>query len=229
MSPVSKGLREVIAMNSSNTIEQLLAGRVVGILRLPEPHHALRALEVAIEHGLRAVEVTMTTPGALSILQEARRRWDGKALVGAGTVLTAEEAQQAIDAGAQFVVSPILDEGMVQTALKHGIPPVPGVFSPTEAYRAWRMGASIVKVFPAATLGTQFFRELKAPLPQIRLMAVGGLNAHNAAEYLHAGADMVGVGGALFPKQAIAVGEFEGVAQSAESLAMLAHLHLEHL
>lgn len=214
-------------MNINNVVEQLLAVRVVGILRLPEPDHALRALEVAIEHGLRAVEVTMTTPNALQILQETRRRWDGKALVGAGTVLTAEEVQQVIGAGAQFVVSPILDEEMVQTALKHNVPPVPGVFSPTEAYRAWRMGAPVVKVFPAVTLGAQFFRELKAPLPQIRLMAVGGINAHNAAEYLHAGADMVGVGGALFPKQAIAMGEFEGVAQTAEALAGLAHLHLE--
>lgn len=214
-------------MKTQKMVEQLLAGRVVGILRLPESDHALRALEVAIEHGLHAVEVTMTTPNALQILREARKRWDGKALVGAGTVLTAEEAQQVIDAGAQFVVSPILDEGMVQTALKHDIPPVPGVFSPTEAYRAWRMGAPVVKVFPAVTLGTQFFRELKAPLPQIRLMAVGGINAHNAAEYLHAGADMVGVGGALFPKQAIAMGELEGVAQTAQALAGLAHLHLE--
>lgn len=214
-------------MDMNSVVEQLLAGRVVGILRLPEPDHAVRALEVAIEHGLRAVEVTMNTPSALQILQEARKRWDGKALVGAGTVLTAEEAQQVIDAGAQFVVSPILDEGMLQTALKHDVPPVPGVFSPTEAYRAWRMGAPVVKVFPAVTLGTQFFRELKAPLHQIRLMAVGGINAHNAAEYLHAGADMVGVGGALFPKQAIAMGEFEGVAQTAKVLAGLAHLHLE--
>ncbi|MGQ9488038.1 MAG: bifunctional 4-hydroxy-2-oxoglutarate aldolase/2-dehydro-3-deoxy-phosphogluconate aldolase [Armatimonadota bacterium] len=214
-------------MDMNSVVEQLLVGRVVGILRLPEPDHAMRALEVAIGHGLRAVEVTMTTPNALQILQEARKRWDGKALVGAGTVLTAEEAQQVIDAGAQFVVSPILDEGMLQTALKHDVPPVPGVFSPTEAYRAWQMGAPVVKVFPAVTLGIQFFRELKAPLPQIRLMAVGGINAHNAAEYLHAGADMVGVGGALFPKQAITMGEFEGVAQTAEVLATLAHLLLE--
>lgn len=216
-------------MDMNGVVEQLLAGRVVGILRLPEPDQALHALEVAIENGLHAVEVTMTTPNALQILQEARKRWDDKALVGAGTVLTAEEAQQVIDAGAQFVVSPILDEGMVQTALKHNTPPVPGVFSPTEAYQAWRMGAPVVKVFPAGTLGTQFFRELKAPLPEIRLMAVGGINAHNAAEYLHAGADMVGVGSALFPKQAIAMGEFEGVAQTAEALATLAYLHLEQI
>ncbi len=215
-------------MSMQNVVQQLLSSRVVGILRLPEPEHALRALEVAIEHGLHAVEVTMTTPNALQILQEACKRWGDRVLVGAGTVLTAEDAEGAIRAGAQFVVSPVLDEGMVTTALKHDVPPIPGVFSPTEAYRAWRMGAPIVKVFPAVTLGTQFFRELKAPLPQIPLMAVGGLNAHNAAEYLHAGADMVGVGGALFPKQAIQMGEFEGVAQTAEALAALAHLHIEH-
>ena len=208
-------------------VEQLLARRVVGILRLPQSDMALRALEVAIEHGLRAVEVTMTTPNALEVLREARRRWDGHALVGAGTIMDAVTAQEVIDAGAQFVVSPVLDEGMVETALSRQVPPVPGVFSPTEIYRAWSMGAPVVKVFPAVTLGAAFFREVKAPLPQIPLMAVGGLNAHNAAEYLHAGADMVGVGGALFPKTAILAGEFEGVAQTAEALATLAHLHIE--
>lgn len=209
------------------TVQELLAQRVVGILRLPQSDLALHALEVAIEHGLRAVEVTMTTPNALEILREARRRWEGTALVGAGTVLDAVAAVQAIEAGAQFVVSPILDEGMVESAVKREVPPIPGVFSPTEAYRAWSVGAPIVKVFPAITLGAQFFRELKAPLPQIPLMAVGGLNAHNAADYLHAGADMVGVGGALFPKTAILAGEFEGVAQMAEALAALRHLHIE--
>ncbi len=208
-------------------VQQLLAGRVVGILRLPRSDLALQALEVAIEHGLRAVEVTMTTPNALEILRAARQRWDGKALVGAGTVLNAEEAQAVIEAGAQFVVSPILDAGMVETALRANVPPIPGVFSPTEMVTAYRLGAPIVKVFPAVTLGTAFFKEMKAPLPQIPLMAVGGLNAHNAAEYLHAGADMVGVGGALFPKAAILAGEFEGVAQTAEALAALSHLHIE--
>ena len=209
-------------------VQQLLAGRVVGILRLPRSDLALQALEVAIEHGLRAVEVTMTTPNALEILQAARQRWDGKALVGAGTVLNAQEAQAVIDAGAQFVVSPILDAGMVETALRANVPPIPGVFSPTEIVTAYRLGAPVVKVFPAVTLGTAFFKEVKAPLPQIPLMAVGGLNAHNAAEYLHAGADMVGVGGALFPKAAILAGEFENVAQTAEALAALSHLHIEH-
>jgi 2-dehydro-3-deoxyphosphogluconate aldolase/(4S)-4-hydroxy-2-oxoglutarate aldolase len=209
-------------------VQQLLAGRVVGILRLPRSDLALQALEVAIEHGLRAVEVTMTTPNALEILQAARQRWDGKALVGAGTVLNAQEAQAVIDVGAQFVVSPILDAGMVETALRANVPPIPGVFSPTEIVTAYRLGAPVVKVFPAVTLGAAFFKEVKAPLPQIPLMAVGGLNAHNAAEYLHAGADMVGVGGALFPKAAILAGEFEGVAQTAEALAALSHLHIQH-
>lgn len=210
------------------TVQELLAQRVVGILRLPQSELALRALEVAIEHGLRAVEVTMTTPNAPEILREARNRWEGRALVGAGTVLDAENARQVIDAGAQFVVSPILDAGMVETALKANVPPIPGVFSPTEIFTAYRMGAPIVKVFPAVTLGAPFFKEVKAPLPQVLLMAVGGLNAHNAAEYLHAGADMIGVGGALFPRAAILAGEFEGVAQTAEALAALRHLHLEH-
>lgn len=210
-------------------VRELLAQRVVGILRLPQSDLALQALEVAIEHGLGAVEVTMTTPNAIEILREARKRWEGKALVGAGTVLDAESAKQVIDAGAQFVVSPILDAGMVGTALEANVPPVPGVFSPTEIVQAYRMGAPIVKVFPAVTLGAPFFKEVKAPLPQIPLMAVGGLNAHNAAEYLHAGADMVGVGGALFPRAAILAGEFEGVAQTAEALATLRQLHLEHL
>ncbi|MDW8103589.1 MAG: bifunctional 4-hydroxy-2-oxoglutarate aldolase/2-dehydro-3-deoxy-phosphogluconate aldolase [Armatimonadota bacterium] len=205
-------------------VRELIAQRVVGVLRLPRSDLALRALEVAIEHGVTAVEVTLTTPNALEILSEARKRWEGRAWVGAGTVLDAEHTRQAIEAGAQFVVSPILDAGMVEAALEAEIPPIPGVFSPTEIVTAHRWGAPIVKVFPAVTLGTAFFKEVKAPLPGIPLMAVGGIHAHNAAEYLHAGADMVGVGGALFPKTAILAGEFEGVAQAAEALAALRHL-----
>lgn len=210
-----------------DVVSELLALRVVGVLRLPRSDLALRALEVAIEHGIGAVEVTLTTPDAQHILREARRRWEGKALVGAGTVLNADEARQAVEAGAQFVVSPILDAGMIQAALDAGVPPIPGVFSPTEIVTAYRLGAPIVKVFPAVTLGTPFFKEVKAPLPSIALMAVGGIHAHNAAEYLHAGADLVGVGGALFPKTAILAGEFEGVAQTAEALAALRHLQYE--
>lgn len=210
-----------------DVVSELLALRVVGVLRLPRSDLALRALEVAIEHGIGAVEVTLTTPDAQHILREARRRWEGKALVGAGTVLNADEARQAVEAGAQFVVSPILDAGMIQAALDAGVPPIPGVFSPTEIVTAYRLGAPIVKVFPAVTLGTPFFKEVKAPLPSIPLMAVGGIHAHNAAEYLHAGADLVGVGGALFPKTAILAGEFEGVAQTAEALAALRHLQYE--
>jgi 2-dehydro-3-deoxyphosphogluconate aldolase/(4S)-4-hydroxy-2-oxoglutarate aldolase len=210
-------------------VQQMLEQRVVGILRLPQSDLALQALEVAIEHGLRVVEVTMTTPNALEILREARRRWDGKALVGAGTVLSALEAQAVIDAGAQFVVSPIVDAGMVEAALRADVPPIPGAFSPTEIVHACRLGAPIVKIFPAATLGAAFFQEVKAPLPQIPLMAVGGLHAHNAAEFLHAGADMVGVGSALFPKAAILAGELEGVAVTAKTLAALRHLRIGHV
>lgn len=210
-----------------DVVDELLAQRVVGVLRLPSSDLALRALEVAIEHGIGAVEVTMTTPDALRILTEARRRWEGKALVGAGTVLEAEQTRRAVEAGAQFVVSPILDAGMIRAALEAEVPPIPGVFSPTEIFTAWRLGAPIVKVFPAATLGTLFFKEVKAPLPSIPLMAVGGIHAHNAVEYLHAGADLVGVGAALFPRAAILAGELEGVAQAAEALAALRHLHYE--
>lgn len=209
-----------------SVVDALMEQRVIGILRLPTAELALQALEVAIAHGLQAVEVTLTTPNALALVREARSRWDGKALVGAGTVLNSEEAQQAIEAGAQFVVSPILDRGMVETALEAEVVPIPGVFTPTEIVTAYRWGAPIVKVFPAVSLGTQFFKEVKAPLPHIPLMAVGGVNAHNAAEYLQAGADMVGVGGALFPKEAILAGELEGVAQAAAALASLRHLHL---
>lgn len=205
-------------------VDALQQQRVIGILRLPSAELALPALEVAIAHGLRAVEVTLTTPNALGLVREARSRWDGKALVGAGTVLNSEEAQQAIEAGAQFVVSPILDRGMVETALEAEVVPIPGVFTPTEVVTAYRWGAPIVKVFPAVSLGTQFFKEVKAPLPHILLMAVGGVNAHNAAEYLQAGADMVGVGGALFPKEAILAGDLEGVARTAAALASLRNM-----
>lgn len=208
-------------------VQRLLAGRVVGILRLPRSDLALQALEVAIEHGLRAVEVTMTTPNALEILRRA------SAMGRQGTGGRRDGVERAGGAGSHRRRGAVCC--LADTGCGHGGDRIAGecaahsrVFSPTEIVTAYRLGAPVVKVFPAVTLGAAFFKEVKAPLPQIPLMAVGGLNAHNAAEYLHAGADMVGVGGALFPKAAILAGEFEGVAQTAEALAALSHLHIQH-
>jgi 2-dehydro-3-deoxyphosphogluconate aldolase/(4S)-4-hydroxy-2-oxoglutarate aldolase len=153
--------------------------------------------------GIRLLEVTLNTPDALKIIRSWQRRYDGCAHIGAGTVLDLEMAKQAIDAGAQFLISPNLDEDVVRLGVQNGVEVWPGVMTPTEIVRGWKAGATAVKVFPAATLGPNFFKEVRGPLSQIPLVAVGGINLQNAKEFLNAGAVGVGVGGSLFDRTLI--------------------------
>jgi len=189
------------------TKEQVLAGivkaKVVAVIRMKD---AARLAEVAAalsRGGVTALEVTMTVPGAVEIIRAMARDKAPGVLVGAGTVLDAGTASDVIAAGADFVVSPITDGDMILACREAEVLVAPGAFTPTEILTAWRAGADIVKVFPATSLGPQFFRDLRGPLPQVRLMPTGGVTIENAREFLAAGACCVGIGTALLDKEAI--------------------------
>ena len=191
---------------------------VVAVIRLQDPTRLRAVVDALAAGGIRALEVTMTVPGAIELIAEIAPTLPADFLIGAGTVLDAETARRAIDAGAQFVVSPILRPAVVDEAHRLGRPAMPGCFSPTEIQQAWDAGADIVKVFPATSLGPAFFRDVRGPLPHLKLMPTGGVSIENADEWIRAGAVAVGVGSALLDPRAIAAGEYSSITEKAKRI-----------
>ncbi len=188
---------------------------VVAIVRAKSARQLLAVAEAVRAGGLNAIEVSLTTPGALeAIRQLVDQRWPDL-FVGAGTVLDPHSAYAAISAGAQFIICPTLDPRTIEVCHLHSTPVVPGAYTPTEILNAWRAGADTVKVFPAEAGGPAYIRAIKAPLPHVSLMAVGGVDLSNAADFIRAGADMIGVGSALISHDLLDREEFETIARLA--------------
>lgn len=178
--------------------EALLASGVIAVVRLPEAA-GLRAVAAALAAGgVSAVEITLTTPGALEAIGELASE-DGVhgCVIGAGTVLDERAARDVIAAGARFVVSPTLERAVLRRCRDAEVPCIPGALTPTELLEAWRSGASLVKLFPASLLGPRYAREVLAPLPFLRLVPSGGVALEGAVEWIRAGAAAVSVGSAL--------------------------------
>ncbi|OGD27487.1 MAG: hypothetical protein A2V57_00680 [Candidatus Aminicenantes bacterium RBG_19FT_COMBO_65_30] len=205
-------------MTKDKVLEGLLAAKVIAVIRMKDAARLAAAAAALREGGVTALEITMTVPGAVEIIREMARTKEPGTLVGAGTVLDAGTATDVIEAGADFVVSPITDQDMVLACREARVLVAPGAFTPTEIVAAWRSGADIVKVFPATSLGPQFFRDLRGPLPLVRLMPTGGVTIENAREFLAAGACCVGIGTALVDAEAVEAGDWEALTSRARRL-----------
>lgn len=193
----------------SKMLDLLLEHKIVAILRGIEDHQADAAGKAMIDGGIRLMEITMNTPGAAVMIERWRSRFDGQAAVGAGTVLDAEMAKTAVAAGAQFLISPNLDEEVIAYGNERGVSVWPGVMTPTEIVKAWKAGAEAVKLFPMGTLGTKYLSEIRGPLDSIPIMATGGVDLHNIADYFAAGANAVGMGGKLLNLDWVREGRFD--------------------
>jgi 2-dehydro-3-deoxyphosphogluconate aldolase/(4S)-4-hydroxy-2-oxoglutarate aldolase len=180
------------------SLEQILRYKIVAILRGCEPERVPDIVAALADGGVRLLEITLNSPGALDLIRRVSQTMGDRLLVGAGTVLTPAEAEMAIDAGARFILSPSLDIETIQVTIELGAVSVPGAFTATEILTAWRNGADIVKVFPAS-VGASYLRDIRGPLPQIRLMPTGGVNLGNIREFRAAGAVAYGIGSALVP------------------------------
>jgi 2-dehydro-3-deoxyphosphogluconate aldolase/(4S)-4-hydroxy-2-oxoglutarate aldolase len=190
---------------------------IVPVVRATSSAEATRIAEAVRNGGIKVIEITMTVPGALEVIEEVSGRFGKEVLIGAGTVLDAETARLAILAGAEFIVSPCLGEELIRMGKRYGKVVIPGAMTPTEILEAWELGADIVKVFPVDQLGgPAYVKAIKAPLPQIPLLPTGGVNIKNIAEYIKAGASAVAVGGELIDKKAVAEGKFEIVTEKAK-------------
>lgn len=176
---------------------------IVGIMRHLLPDDVSYLLPIYQQAGLTTIEVTMNTPGAEVILQNALRQFPTGLNIGAGTVCTEDDLDRALSAGAQFIVTPILRKKIIRACVDRGVPIFPGAFTPSEIYKAWSLGASMVKVFPTTTLGPSYITDVKAPLPQLKLLPTGGITTSNMNDFLRAGADGLGIGSHLFDKTLI--------------------------
>ena len=161
--------------------------------------------------GFTTVEITMNTPDAESIIQYASKEHGDTLNIGAGTVCTLDDYETARSAGSQFIVTPIMDEKVITRSVKEQMPIFPGAYTPTEIYKAWALGATMVKVFPAVALGASYVKELGGPLKQIKLLPTGGINMDNSVEFLNAGASGLGIGSELFDKKMIRDKDWKGL------------------
>ena len=190
---------------------------VVAVIRAQSKDQLLEIGKALLDGGVPAIEVTMSTPKAIAGIEMLADKYGDHAVVGVGTVVDAATCADAIHAGAQFVVSPAFDPEIVATTKRYGKISIPGAFTPTEILRAWTAGADVVKVFPSTTLGPGYFRDVLAPLPQIRLTPTGGVDQKNVGEWIKAGAVFVGAGSSLVTKDAMAKGDWESITGNAKA------------
>ena len=191
---------------------------VIGIFRVDSRDDCFGAMEALRAGGLNVFEITTTTPDAVGLVSEARKKYGDEMLIGMGTVTDSSTAEEGIEAGAQFIVSPSLHQEVLAACHVHGVVSCPGTFSPTEVVQAWKWGADRVKLFPISEVGPGYLKALLGPFPWMRFVPTGGIDATNAGAYIRAGAYSLGVGGGLVSKKAISDGRFDLLTRSAKEI-----------
>ena len=203
-------------MDKSDVIKTIKDTGIIPVVRATSADEAMRAIDAIREGGISVLEITMTVPGAIGVIEEVAKRYGSEALVGAGTVLDSETARACILAGAQFIVSPALNLETISTCRELNVAVMPGALTPTEVVQAWTAGADLVKVFPAGAVGgAGYIKALKAPLPQIELVPTGGVSLITAADFIRAGASALGVGTDLVDIKAIREGQHAVITERA--------------
>ena len=209
-------------MNKTEVIKQIKDTGLIPVVRATSADEAMRAIDAIREGGVSVLEVTMTVPGAVGVIEQLTKKYGSDVLVGAGTVLDAETARACMLSGAQFVVSPALNLKTIECCRRYGVAVMPGALTPTEVVKAWTAGADFVKVFPAGALGgASYLRALKAPLPHIELVPTGGVSLKTAADFIKAGASALGVGADLVDLKAIRDGQASVITERAKQFVQI--------
>jgi len=210
-------IKESKMQDKASYLKLLLDERIIPVVRAKSAEEAMRIVEAVKEGGINTVEITMTVPGAIEVMEKVAKKFGDDILLGAGTVLDGETARMSILAGAKFIVGPCLNTELIKTCRRYSKVVIPGAMTPTEILKAWEMGADIVKVFPAGNLGgPSYIKAVKAPLPQVLLNPTGGVNLGNAGDFIKSGASVISVGSALVDKKAIAEEKFEVITEKAK-------------
>jgi 2-dehydro-3-deoxyphosphogluconate aldolase / (4S)-4-hydroxy-2-oxoglutarate aldolase len=202
-------------MKRTDVVSRIIETGVVAVIRMKDTNRLLRVIEAVRQGGVKSIEITMTVPGAVEIIRQLVPAVPSDVLIGAGTVVDEETAARVIEAGAAFVVGPVLNLGVVALCGRRDVAVMPGCYTPTEILAGWKAGADIIKVFPATSLGPKYFKDLRGPFPDIRLMPTGGVTIDNVGEWIAAGACAVGVGSDLLDKKAIDEERYEVLTERA--------------
>ena len=205
-------------MEKQEVLRRVAEVGVVPVVRASSAEEAMQVIEAIKAGGVNVLEITMTVPRAVKVIEQIADRYGDQLVLGAGTVLDAETARACILAGATFVVSPALNVATVELCRRYSVAVLPGALTPTEVVTAWSAGADVVKVFPCGALGgAKYLKSLKAPLPQIEMIPTGGVSLKTAAEFIEAGALALGVGADLVDTKAIRAGQPEKVTEAARA------------
>jgi 2-dehydro-3-deoxyphosphogluconate aldolase/(4S)-4-hydroxy-2-oxoglutarate aldolase len=198
-----------------NLLNRIYETGIIAIIRASSSTALIQSAEALLAGGVNVIEVTLTTPGALATIEQVRQKLGDDVLLGAGSVLDPESARAAILAGAQFIVSPALNIRVIELCRRYSTPVIPGAYTPTEVVTAWESGADLIKIFPANVGGPEMIKALKAPLPQIKMVPVGGVEIENTASYIRAGAFALGVGSSLVNDRLLNEGAFSEITTNA--------------
>jgi 2-dehydro-3-deoxyphosphogluconate aldolase/(4S)-4-hydroxy-2-oxoglutarate aldolase len=198
-------------MSKETQLRHILDCGIVAVVRSPDSQQLVEVVRALTDGGVTVAEITMTVPNALDVLRQVRQALGERVLLGAGTILDAETARAALLAGAEYLVAPTLNLDVIRLCQRYSKLVMPGAFTPTEILTAWEAGADIVKVFPAEVVGPAFFKAMRGPLPQVRLMPTGGVDLNTAADFLRAGACCLGLGSQLVEPRAIAERNFDRI------------------
>jgi 2-dehydro-3-deoxyphosphogluconate aldolase/(4S)-4-hydroxy-2-oxoglutarate aldolase len=211
-------------MNHEQGLKEIERTRVVAIIRGVEEQHIEPVAEALLEGGVTVMEITLNTPGALHMISLLQEKLGDRAYVGAGTVLDLDDAKQAVNAGAAFLVTPNTDEDVIRWAKEQQIPIFPGALTPTEVVKAWKAGATAIKIFPSGSLGISYIKELMGPLSHIPMMAVGGVTEENIKQFLQIGCYGLGIGGSLINLKEIKSGNYGWITNKAAGLLAASRL-----
>jgi len=212
----SAGALQINVMNKTDVLQRIRDTGLIPVVRAESADLAMRAVEAIKAGGVDVLEVTMTVPGAIDVIAKLAATFGTEVVIGAGTVLDPDTANKCVQAGAQFIVSPALNEETIAFCRANDVAVFPGALTPTEVVRAWNVGADAVKVFPAGAVGgASYLKALKAPLPQIELVPTGGVSLKTAADFINAGAMALGVGADLVDTKALREGRDEVIAERA--------------
>ena len=201
----------VLGSESDFDLSRFKEASILGIIRGASPGSVQGILDACISGGLKFVELTLNSERALPSIELASKEFSGGLCIGAGTVLSLSDTIQAVNAGAQFIVSPTLNVDVASYCGEKGLAYFPGALTPTEIEKSWNAGATMVKVFPASQMGPDYFKTVRGPFDNLLLMAVGGIKVSDAAKYLQAGVSAVGIGGSVFTPSRIKNKEFESI------------------
>ena len=202
-------------MNKEAVIEKIKEMGLLAVLRGPSPELTVQMVDALAAGGVTGIEITYSTPNAAEVVRELDRKYGDRLLLGMGTLTEVNQIQEAQSAGARFIVSPMCEAGLVQAMVSSGLACMPGAFTPTEVFRAYQMGADVIKIFPGSLAGPAYIKALKGPFPYIPMMPTGGVSAANVADWFAAGVVAVGAGSELCPPALAKQGKWDEITRLA--------------